>query len=360
MGRDVLRDLIQVSGWQKDRRGGHRFATSNGRPLGDPFYPLNCHPCYSPDGRLVAACRTQTVKDGSYQSMLVAAWDRQSGRPVLPWTPVSRFIHSLAFSPDGQTLAVGAMHGISLLDIAARRRPMFITQRGPIARLEFSPDGRRLAAGARSGWPSPPGVQLWDLATFQTAGPLVSTGRLPAFQFTPAGDELVVVDTASRRVTRINPIDGGTVARAVALPGQDAEDPSGDRPEASPLSLAIAFRPDCAEIVESPSSSQARQYDVRTGRPIGPPMDHRDTIGWLAYSPDGATLASACPDGTVRLWDARCSRAIGPALVLGLPAIGLFFSPDGTSLNAVTIDGRATSWPVPRPVAVDDPERLRL
>ncbi len=188
----------------------------------------------------------------------------------------------------------------------------------------------------------------------------MSTGKLPAFQFTPAGNELVVVDKATRRVIRIDPEDGRSIAPPVALPGQDVEDTAGDRPEASPLSLAVAFRPDGAAIVESPYSSHARQYDVRTGRPIGLPMNHGDTIDWLAYSPDGTTLASACPDGSVRLWDAPSGRPIGPALLHGLPALGLFFSPDSARLNVVTIDGRATSWPVPRPVAALEPNLLRL
>ncbi len=359
MGRDTLRTLIRLPKGE-GRRAGHRFATTDGRPLGAPLYPLGDHPCYSPDGRLFAACRTQVTQDGISLPMAVTAWDRATGRPVLPWTSVPQYIHALAFSSDGRTLAVGMVGGICLLDVASRRAPALLQQPGPIARLEFSPDSRRLAAGVRSGWGSQPGVRLWDVATGQPAGPLVPTGQLPFFQFTSDGDELLVLDTGGRQIIRIDPATGRPMVPAVALSEEDAEVSSVDSPALTPRSLACAFRPDGAVVVESPTSSVARQFDVRTGRPIGLPMNHGDTIGWLVYSPDGATLATACPDGTVRLWDASTGWPLGPALVHGLPALGFFFSSDIARLNVVTMDARATSWPVPGPSRFDEPEPLRL
>jgi hypothetical protein len=144
---------------------GHRFATADGRPLGAPFHPLDDLPCYSRDGRLFAACRTQAEDDGQFQQMAVAAWDRSDGRQVLPWTFVKEPIQSLAFSPDGRTLAVGVGAGFWPVDVASRRPPWFVGQPGPIIRLEFSPDGRRIAAGLSSGGSSPPGVRLWNVAS---------------------------------------------------------------------------------------------------------------------------------------------------------------------------------------------------
>ena len=237
MGRDNLRTLIRLPKGE-GRRAGHRFATTDGRPLGDPLYPLGDHPCYSPDGRLFAACRTQATLDGIGLPMAVAAWDRATGRPVLPWTSVPKFIHGLAFSADGQALAAGTVGGISLLDVASRRPPVLLPQPGPITRLEFSPDGQRLAAGTRSGWGSQPGVGLWDVASGQPAGPLVPTGQLPFFQFTPGGDALLVLDTAGRRIMRIDPETGRPMVPAVALADEDAEVSSADGPASSPRSLA--------------------------------------------------------------------------------------------------------------------------
>jgi Flp pilus assembly protein TadD len=359
MGRDTLQKLIKLTLIAGSTRSTHRFGTAEGRPRGGPLYPTVDHPCYSPDGRLFAACRTQAKKGGFGQPMVVAAWERATGRPVLPWTAVRQFIHSLAFSPNGEILAVGEVAGIWLVDVAARRPPRFLVQPGPITRLEFSPEGRRLAAGVRSGWGAQPGVQLWDVATGTPVGPALSTGALPYFQFAPDG-RLLVLDTASRRLVSLDAETGRPIAHPVTLPGLDADVMATDSSRTSPLSLAVAFRPDGGAVVESPTTSTARQYEVDSGRPIGPAMNHGDLIGWLAYSPDGSTLASTCPDGTVRLWDAPTGSPLGAALVHGLPALGVFFSPDGARLNVVTVDGRSTSWPVPRPQGPDDPTQLRL
>jgi tetratricopeptide (TPR) repeat protein len=203
-------------------------------------------------------------------------------------------------------------------------------------------------------------VRLWDVTTAKPVGPALSTGALAFIAFSPGGRALLVLDTVSRRLVRLDPLDGQPIAPAVALPGLDAEVMAADRSPTAPVTLAAAFRPDGAVVVDSPTTSAARQYNVDSGRPIGPAMNHGDLIGWLAYSPDGSTLASACPDGTVRLWDAPTGSPLGPALVHGLPVLGVYFSPGGARLNVVTVDGEARSWQVPETPALDRPAQLRL
>ncbi len=359
MGRDTLNTLVKLVA-TRPSAVGHRYATDDGRPLGGPLDPLGSHPCYSPDGRLIAACRTQAKKGGVLQDVVVAAWNRESDRAVLPWTRLPQYVHSLAFSPDGRTLAAGVISGTWLLDTRPGRPPRFLPQPGPIARLEFSPDGRRMAAGARSGWDAVPGVRIWDPGSGQPVGPAFPTRRLPFFQFSPHSDALVLVDTGGRRLARLDARTGRPIAPAVALAGAETELPTGDRHVTSTVSLAVTMRPDGQAVAESPTAGTARQYDARTGRPIGPLLDHGDTIGWLVYSPDGLTLASACLDGTLRLWDAPTGAPLGPPLSPGLPILGVFFGPDQSRLNVVTIDGRATSWPVPGLPETEDVRRLRL
>ena len=145
-------------------------------------------------------------------------------------------------------------------------------------------------------------------------GEFIATGSLPYFDFTPGDHALLVVDPSARRVSHIDPTTGRQLRPAVALSGEDAGGSAADHTESSPPTLTCVLRADGAVIAESASSSVARQYDVWTGRPIGPPMNHDDTIGWLAYSPDGTTLVSACAHGTVRLWDAATGTALGPPL----------------------------------------------
>src|SRR5205823_5853696 len=78
-------------------------------------------------------------------------------------------VQSVAFSPDGKTIAAGygrgvgggAGGGVVLFDAAARRRlsegPLPV-QEGYVRSVAFSPDGKTIAAGYVGG-----GVVLWDV-----------------------------------------------------------------------------------------------------------------------------------------------------------------------------------------------------
>jgi eukaryotic-like serine/threonine-protein kinase len=359
MGRDNLGSLIKFDFWNSGLGSGERRATEDGRPLGAPLNPFNSQLCYSRDGRLVAASRTQARKHGTHESVTVAVWERADGRRVMPWTLIPDFIHSAAFSPDARTLAVGTVSGIWLIEVSSGQRARHLSQPGPVARLAFSADGRRLAGGARTGWGSESGMQLWDVSSGNSVGEFIVTGSLPYFDFTPGDHALLVVDRSARRLSRIDPATGGQLGAAIALSGEDAGDSVADHAESSPPTLTCALRADGAAIAESATSSVARQYDVLTGRPIGPTMNHDDTIGWLTYSPDGTTLVSACAHGTVRLWDAATGTALGPPLAHGLPVLGCWFSLDSGRFSVVTVDGRLTSWPVPRSPVDVNPASLR-
>jgi WD40 repeat protein/serine/threonine protein kinase len=107
---------------------------------------------FSPDGTLLAAISGNTVR----------LWD------VATWQPVAdelkggkAALASLAFAPDGRTLATGdAVGTLRLWDVAQKRE---IASRrihaSDVASLAFSPDGRRLAtSGAGST------VKLWAVA----------------------------------------------------------------------------------------------------------------------------------------------------------------------------------------------------
>ena len=93
------------------------------------------------------------------------------------------YVGSVAFSPDGRTIAAGYYDGghggVVLWDAAARTRrgdpPLPVTE-GYVGSVAFSPDSRTIAAGygvgvvgvgfgVRGG-----GVVLWDAATAHTPG----------------------------------------------------------------------------------------------------------------------------------------------------------------------------------------------
>jgi WD40 repeat protein len=88
--------------------------------------------------------------------------------PVLPVTDGN--VRSVAFSPDGKTLAagfggIGVEGGVVHWDVAAQKRlvdgPLPVNERG-VGSVAFSPEGKTLAAGF-AGLGGVAGVVLWDV-----------------------------------------------------------------------------------------------------------------------------------------------------------------------------------------------------
>jgi WD40 repeat protein len=111
-------------------------------------------PCFSHDGRMLAASSGNTVRLWD-----VATWQITAALPG-PTAGVS----CLAFAPDSRTLAAGLDDGtLRLWDVVGQRQ--LASRMGhawTIESLAFSPDGRRLATGGRDRT-----VKLWDVPSLQ-------------------------------------------------------------------------------------------------------------------------------------------------------------------------------------------------
>ncbi|MGI5169106.1 WD40 repeat domain-containing serine/threonine protein kinase [Spirillospora sp. CA-253888] len=171
-----------------DMASRKEFATLQGN--GDDWYSV----ALSPDGKTVAA--------GSLNEH-IQLWDVTSKRATAdatarsddgaePGSALPRVlgVRSLAFSPDGKTLASsGYDTTISLWDVSAKGRLHLARRiRGShpyqAYSLAFSPDGKRLASCARQ-----KEVRLWNVQSKTPRRVATLTAELPIFQvaFTPDG-----------------------------------------------------------------------------------------------------------------------------------------------------------------------------
>ena len=123
---------------------------------------------FSPDGRTLATGGSDIAETGDLDGTVVL-WDvsdpshpAQSGRPLIGHT---WDLTSVAFAPNGQTLATGsADHTVILWDVSDPARPTQIGQ--PLAghsdgvtSVAFTPDGQTLATGSND-----KASRLWDLS----------------------------------------------------------------------------------------------------------------------------------------------------------------------------------------------------
>jgi WD40 repeat protein len=273
---------------------------------------------FSPDGHTLATASTDNT---------VILWDltdrnrpQRLGQPLTGHTDT---VDSVAFSPDGHTLATASTdHTVILWDLTDRNQPQRLGQplpgqtntgRAVAVSLAFSPDGHTLATSAPdlgSTTPNPDQtVILWDLTDRNQPhrlGQPFSTGQLVrSVAFSRDGRTLAT---------------GGEKTVILWLLGGDPAKP------------------------------------IRLGEPL---TGHTDLVNSVAFSPDGHTLAAASTDKTVILW---ALDDIGNPLPRGQSLIGhtdtvisVAFAPDGRTLATASWDRTAILWDLS---GQDRPQRL--
>jgi WD40 repeat protein len=247
---------------------------------------------FSPDGNAVASGRAEVTYNRNGKpvstSTVVSICRPSDGTSIGRIELANGEGCSVAYSPDGLTLAVGLAGEVKLYDARAnkQRGALKASERAYFDRLTFSADGRRLAAASFDS------IVVWDL----TAGRLNSTIR--------AGMGLV-------HGVAFSP-DGASLASAAEAPPAGAR--SGSSRRSHSTSLAVR--------------GQIALWN-QEGQPAGPSFDYSRPAHDVAFAANGRTLAIAGEDG-VRLWktgSAGLPRAIAPT-----PAYCVAYSRDGRYL----------------------------
>ncbi|MEH1164436.1 hypothetical protein V6V47_03495 [Micromonospora sp. CPCC 205539] len=273
----------------------------------------------APDGKTLAS----SARDGT-----VRLWDLATGRSrgVLPNDREGPWVVSIAFSPDGQTLAGAGGRAVRLWDVG-RQEVRAALPVSNVASVEFSPDGTRIATGGDDNQ-----VRLWDAGTGQIQAVLPGhTDAVRALAFSPDG-RLLASGSADQTIRLWDPTITSTRA-VLTRPGVRV--------------AAAAFSPDGSTLAVGDDDDTVSLWDLKSGRIRSTlPATNDHTARSLAYSPDGRTLAVG--SDTVRLWDpaaARLRRTLptdGP--LLGVDALA--FSPDGRTLAYSYGEGEVRLWEV--------------
>ena len=266
---------------------------------------------FSPDGKTLASATGSWLRDGAPGELKL--WDMPTGKERISLAKLPTMVIALAVSPDGKTLA-SASKTVKPWDVAIGSEKMELhVGRDTTWSLAFAPDGKTLATGGGQFEDRTPGVVvLWDLTTGKERATLRGHfGMVSCVGFTPDGKTLASAD--SRGTLKL--WDVATNRERATI-----ENPNSYFLFQTPLTFTEDGKTLVATILVNgeknapagQTGSAVKQWEVVTGKELATLYARPPSEGFTALSLNGKTVAlngveqrDRKSGGTVDVWDVR-------------------------------------------------------
>ena len=277
-----------------DAQTGERRGTLEKRVDGGSISSL----VYSPDGKTIATA-------GSGLDNTVQLWDAQTGAHKTTFTGHTKRVIAIAYAPDGNIIVSGSRDGtVRFWDVATGKHKATLKHASglasllpwfyvPVNSLAYSPDGNTVAA---VGWDGK--LRLWDARTTKPkTTPIGHTGRVDTIVYSPDGKTIATARTWKDSAVQL--WDAVTGEIKATLTGYTKV-------------KAVAYSPDGKTITTAGDygNNSLRSWDVRTMKLKSTSTEYTKGIfSAIVYAPDGDTIATvSLDDDTVRFWDVKMGR----------------------------------------------------
>ncbi|RKU15187.1 hypothetical protein C6500_21075 [Candidatus Poribacteria bacterium] len=253
---------------------------------------------YAPDGNTIATA-------GGWNDNVVQLWDAQTGAHKTTLSGHTKRVNSVAYSPNGTMIASGSRDGsVRLWGVAAGKQKAILNHtnwfnflfpwlNAPVHSVAYSPDGSTVAAGSMDRK-----VRLWDTQTPKLKATLTGhTDPVDAIVYSPHGKAIATVSGWKDNTVRLwDAVTGET--RAV-LTGYTHISSVAYSPDGKTIATGGDYRSNALQLWDVPTRKLKTTY-----------TEHTDgTLSSIVYSPDGNTIVAVnLFDNTVRLWNGETGK----------------------------------------------------
>jgi WD40 repeat protein/HEAT repeat protein len=301
---------------------------------------------FGPDGRVASAARDQTVRvwnpatgKSDVYGVAGAPVRRNLPRPEsLTLQEYDNRTHAVAFSPNGKLLATAASvarndaPGFAAAEVkvwnvaTGQELHAFTDVPSRVWSLAFSADGERLALAGKD-----PAVTVRDVGTGKTL--LTLPAHTASVECVAWGRDGELLATAG---------EDGTIRVWNAAKGSQITALTGH----SGAVHAVAFSPDGRVLASAGADSTVRLWEAVSGRELFALRKHNGGVNGVAFSLDGRLVASAGDDRTVVLWDAATGQEVRTLHGHTGRVVGAAFNANGARLASAGEDRTVKLWDV--------------